>query len=152
MWPREPESDVSMTCPSNPAPPAGYRILRGHVVQPLTDWAISILRQIRDYPFGATFELTYGGVTYVARVDHHTWTYRGGQLVTGLCIPGVTLYEPRPAGDAATLDSLETPDPTAAVYGDVGDDAIDWKLVGTSALAIGVVVGLFWWGLKAVGR
>jgi hypothetical protein len=94
----------------------------------------------------------------VARKDHHTWTYRGGQLIQGICIPGITLYQQTttsgavagvPRGLAAT-DDLSTPDPTAALYSK--DPGTDWSLVGWTFVAALTVVGGFVAGLKFAGR
>jgi len=143
-----------MTCPENPPPPPGYRIMRSTVPPPLTQWAIDLLHQVSHYAFGQTFSLDYAGKGYIARVDRHTWTYRNGTLVTGLCIPGITLYEP--AGDtsarAVITDSLNAPDPNAAVYSSDYPTTTDWKLVAVTA---GVTVGLlaaFFLALKHAGK
>jgi hypothetical protein len=96
---------------------------------------------VRSTPFNTTFSLVYGGQTVVARVDPHSWTFRDGQLVTGLCIKGITLYAPVAAtGVGAVVDSLDTPDPTAAVF----DEApINWGLVAVSAGATVLIIGAF---------
>lgn len=142
-----------MTCPANPPPPPGYRILRAQVPPPLSQWAVDLLHQVRNYSFGQVFFLDYNGITYAARIDHHSWTYRNGKLVTGLCIPGITLYEPTTGDALATAtEDLTAPDPNAAVYSSDFSTQTDWKLVGITA---GVTVGLvtaFWLALKHAGR
>jgi hypothetical protein len=148
-------------CPQNPASPEGFRIWRGPApAPPLTQWAVDL----RDHwmpkaAYGDTQTLDYEGAIVLARKDHHTWTYKGGQLLTGICIPGITLYKPTPAAQnslsglpglaAASADTLEVPDPTAAVYSvDVGTD---WPLVGASAAAIAGLVVAFLAGLHYAG-
>jgi hypothetical protein len=144
-----------MTCPENPPPPPGYRIMRSTVPPPLTQWAVDLLHQVTHYAFGQSFSLSYAGKSYIARVDHHlTWSYRNGQLVTGLCIPGITIYEPAAIGDtsSARFDTLDTPDPNAAVYSSDYPATTDWKLVAVTA---GVTVGLvaaFFLALKHAGK
>jgi hypothetical protein len=96
----------------------------------------------------------------VARKDHHTWTYKNGKLLSGICIPGITLYKPLltpslagpPGKDLAkgVGDSLTTPDPTVAAY--TNDPGTDWGLVGLSAGAALLVVGAFWAGIHFAGK
>src|ERR1700758_549281 len=119
----------AMTCPTNPPPPLGYGVWRGNVPTPLVQWAIGLRDRIRNFPYGQTWALDYNGAIVLARKDHHVYSYINGQLVSGICIPGVTLYQPTtPAAAAPTsnltatattalaADDLTTPDPTAAVY------------------------------------
>lgn len=152
------------TCPNNPPPPDGYKIWRGPVPRPLSQWAIDQ----RDHWMG---QVAYGettGIDYVdpatgqssfvvARKDHHTWTYKGGTLLTGICIPGITLYQPLltaalagPPGVGAATDSLATPDPNVAAY--TNEPGTNWGLVGISALAAAAVVGAFVAGIHFAGR
>jgi hypothetical protein len=148
-------------CSPNPASPEGFRIWRGPApAPPLTQWAVDL----RDHwmpkaAYGDTQILEYGGGLVLARKDHHTWTYKGGVLVTGICIPGITLYKPTAAATnslsglpglgVAVVDTLETPDPSAAVYSvDVGTD---WALVGACGAAIAAVTAAFLAGIKYAG-
>jgi hypothetical protein len=139
-------------CSTNPSLPAGYQIWRGAVPAPLVQWAVDLRDHINHFPYGQTWELVYSGQTVIARKDHHTYTYRNGKLVTGICIPGITLYAPKPAGVSATLqiDTLDTPDPSAAVFNTTG--ATDWRLVAVSVAATVATVGLFLLAIKAAGR
>ena len=134
-----------MTCPANPPPPAGYGIWRGAVPGPLVQWAVDLRDRINHFPYGQQFFLDYGGQVVIARKDFHQYTYRNGRLVTGICIPGITLYQPVPATAGATAlagDDLTTPDPTAAVYSGEAERP-NWGLVALSAAAGGLVVAGF---------
>lgn len=138
-----------MTCPSNPPAPAGYRVWRGSVPKELTDWAISIRDRINTFPYGMTWNRDYNGQSVVARKDYHTWTHRGGELVTGICIPGVTLYSPLPGAlglspIANTGDPLATPDDTMAIFDAANaSSGPDWTVVAFTGAALALVVGGF---------
>lgn len=154
-----------MSCPNNPPSPEGFRIWRGAVPPQLTDWAI-YLRDLEapQAPYGTVWGMNYtpsgGSPIYVlARKDHHSWTFRGGRLVTGICIFGITLFSQIPTAAQTSFDSLtdtlDAPDPNAAVYtSDVPSPSPspsqpDWGLVAASGAAgVGVVL-LFWLGLRA---
>jgi hypothetical protein len=110
---------------------------------------------VRSYPYGTIAKtIVYDGQTVGIFVSHHSWTWRNGQLVTGICIPGCSLIVQQPASmGAAAPDDLSTPDETAAVYG--ADDVplgTDWTLVGVSAAAIVTVSALFALAIKHAGR
>jgi hypothetical protein len=141
-----------MTCASNPPPPIGFHIWRGPVPAPLVQWAVDLRDHINKFPYGQVWTLDYNGATVAARKDFHVWSYRNGKLVTGLCIPGITLYAPKPAGVAATIqiDSLDVPDPSAAVFNST--DTTDWRLVAVSGAAIVATVGLFLLAIRGAGR
>lgn len=144
-----------MTCAANPAAPSGYQVWRKAAVpQVLTQWAVSLRdREMRTSPYGATWPLYYDGQTILARKDHHTWTYKAGELVTGICIPGITLYAPVAPGAVsaeAAGDPLATPDPTAAVY--PSDRGVDWGLVAASGTAAVATVAAFLLALRLAAR
>jgi hypothetical protein len=147
-----------MSCPSNPPAPTGYGVWLGRVPQPLTDWAISIRDHIAAPPYGTTWSKDYGGQTVIARKDYHTWTNRGGQLVTGICLPGVTLYSPRAKNGLVGVsdpsgDPLAMPDAAMAIYNaENADGGIAWGPVVGSGLALLVVVGGFVAAIKYAGR
>jgi hypothetical protein len=146
-----------MTCPANPPPPAGYRVWRGAVPTPLTQWAMDIRDHIAKPAYGTTWQMDYGGQTVVARKDYHSWTYRGGQLVTGICIPGVTLYQPTVGMQLTAADALGptdlAPDPTLAMWGaDDVPEQTSWPLVIASGVAAAAVVTLFVVAIKHAGR
>jgi hypothetical protein len=146
-------------CPSNPPPRAGYAVWRGPVPKELTQWAMMLRDHVAAFPYGQEWTMRWMGTNVVARKDFHRWTYQGGQLVTGLCIPGITLYRPPPPAhglDAAlVLDpATAVPDPQLAVF-DVPltpPERPSWGLVAASVAAIGATAGLFWWGLYTAGR
>jgi hypothetical protein len=153
---------MSTSCPNNPPPPDGFRIWRDPVPQPLADWAIYLLSaEAPRAPYGTTWGLDYTlpGTTnssrVIARKDRHTWTYRGGKLVTGLCIFGITLFQSVPMTALASYnsadDSLDTPDPNAAVY-TADAQGPSWGLVFASGAAGVGVVTLFLLALKGAGK
>jgi hypothetical protein len=145
-----------MTCPQEPIP-AGWRVWRGTAgPDPLTQFAIDVRDHVRSYPYGSIAKtVQYNGMIVGAFVSHHSWTYRNGVLVTGICIPGVSLITQQ-TGSAlasATADSLATPDPTAAVYG--ADDLpqkTDWPIVAACGALIGGTVFLFLQALKLTAK
>ena len=138
--------------------------------RPLEQWAVELRdRWMPAAQYGDTTDIWYTNpttgaqVNVLARKDYHTWTYHQGRLVTGICIPGITLYESllTPAlagapgvGDATSYDAggggdsfdETVPDPTAARYSQ--DIGTDWGLVGWTAAAAAAVVVAFWAGLK----
>ena len=140
-----------MTCTQEPLP-AGWRLWRGSVPQPLVQLAVDVRDAIRRYPYGAIARtVDYQGTSVAAFKSHHTWTYRNGALVTGLCIPGVSLLVPQAAtvGLGAAGD-LQTPDPTAAVY--EAPEQTDWTLVAVGTLALGATTAAFLLALKLAGK
>lgn len=149
-----------MSCPANPPPPAGFVIWKGPVPAPLTQWAMDLRDHINQFPRGYTWTIQYGGGTVLARHDSHSWTWRNGVLVTGLCLSGVTLY--RPAVQQAGLNAADatdpataTPDPELALYSASATRApekTDWGLVLVCAAALATVSGGFVWGIRAAGR
>jgi hypothetical protein len=132
-------------CASDPPAPAGYRVWTGRVPTELTQWAIDLLRTVNRYDYGTTWTMPFQGMTVLARKDHHTWTWRGGQLVTGICIPGITLYTPAPAaaGDAAL-----------STY-DVAKFSVETALDALSPLEVlllGVLAGVLVDEIVSIGR
>jgi len=118
--------------------------------------AIDVRDHIRQYPYGAIAKrLQYNGQTVGVFVSHHTWTWRNGQLITGICIPGASIIVQQPVGGTgiAFQDDLSTPDPTAAVYGaDDLQQGANWPLVAVSAGAAVGVVALFLLAIKHAGK
>jgi hypothetical protein len=62
------------------------------VTAEMTAWATSILNDAKTYHMDASVIRNFGDKIAVARIEQHTWTYRGGQRITGN-FRGVTLYE-----------------------------------------------------------
>jgi hypothetical protein len=159
-----------VSCPQEPLP-EGWRIFRGSVPAALGQFAVDALARINSYEYGDIAGVTeYNGVQVAAFKSHHTFTWRKGKLVTGLCIPGISLIVSadaaiglgvfmaghhlgsKPYALAATSDPT-TPDPMAAMYSvDNPPETTDWKLVATTAAITVSVVGLFLWGMHAAGR
>jgi hypothetical protein len=148
-------------CPNNPPPPEGFRIWRGAVPEEISNWAKYLLNnELPRAPYGTTWGMTYsseGAVSQpvVARRDHHSWTFRNGKLITGICVPGITVFQPLSTIALASYnpatDNLDAPDPTAAVFPSPPEGP-SWSLVAASAAAAGGVVLLFWLALKGAGR
>jgi hypothetical protein len=155
---------VSESCTPNGPPPEGFRVWRSKAVpKELESWAIELRdRWMPGANYGDTVGRWYTPADshtqrmVIARKDHHTWTYHKSGLVTGICIPGMTLYEslltPALAGVAAvtTTSDDDTPDPSAARYSQ--DLGTDWGLVGWTVAATAAVVTAFLVGLRAAGR
>jgi hypothetical protein len=110
-----------VSCPSNPPAPAGFRVWKGPVPAELTQWAMNLRDTVAQFPYGQIWTMSYQGAQVAARKDYHTWTWRNGALVTGICIPGITLYSALPTGqsvaDPSPGDPLANPDGTEAVFG-----------------------------------
>jgi hypothetical protein len=144
-----------VSCPSE-ALPAGWRAWRGSVPPELGQFAVDVLRRISGYPYGAVAEIIDWQRSQVAAFkSHHTWTYRRGQLVTGVCIPGISLLVPQNAAfGLGAADDLTNPDPNLAIY--TVDQApplkTDWALVGVTAVAIVGVSTALALGLRLAGR
>ena len=162
-----------MACPPNPKAPEGYRVWRQKAVpKPLEQWAVELRdRWMPTHNFGDTTTMVFTDpatakdTIVLARKDYHTWTYHQGRLVTGICIPGITLYESLltqalagaapgvgqydAGGGGETFDEA-VPDPTAARYSQ--DIGTDWGLVAATAGAAAAIVVAFWAGLKLAGR
>ena len=150
-------------CPDNPPPPAGYVVWRGPVPVSLTQWALALVGRVAGPPFGQQWTKSYGSQTVVARKDHHTWTFRkhpdgSTALVTGICIPGITLY--RPAPDRAVLGGVPdvtdpataAPDPEFALYAGLHPaPRTNWGLVAAGAAAGATALGVLLLGLRAAG-
>jgi len=141
-----------MTCPQEPIP-AGWRVWRGSVPPELTQIAMDVRDHVRQYARGTIVQtLNYNGQTVGVFVSSHTWTYRkqadgSVKLVTGICIPGVSLLT-QPPGTGAALgapddttppDDLSTPDPDMAVFG--ADDVPIGALVPLGSALAGAVAG-----------
>jgi hypothetical protein len=109
---------------------------------------------VNKFPYGQMWSLDYNGQTVIARKDFHSWTYRGGKLIEGICLPGITIYSPKPAALGAAglaADDLTTPDPTAAMWS-VPPESTDWRLVAVSGVAIVAITAAFLLAIRAAGN
>jgi hypothetical protein len=145
-----------VSCPQEPIPP-GWRVWRNAAVPTeLAQFAIDVRDHVTSYPYGSIAKtMQYGTQTVGAFVSHHTWTWRGGQLVTGICIPGVSLIVRGNGVNASMVqDSLDTPDPTAAVYGaDIAaPSTTSWPVVLLTGGIVAGLVGAFILAVRSAGR
>jgi hypothetical protein len=151
-------------CPSNPPPRAGYAVWKGGVPPELTQWAVTLRNHIAPFPYGQEWTMRWGTTDVVARKDHHEWTYRKqpdgtATLLTGICVPGITLYRPPPPTGVSGLGidyvldpATASPDPQLALYPALPPpDRTDWGPVVGCFAALTATVGLFSWGLHAAG-
>ncbi len=144
-------------CPRGPVPDGSWQLWRQPNPPPpeMTAFAVQCLRDQarRGLPFGSTWESTWNDRRVLAIKQHHTFTHRGGKLVTGICIPGITLYWKPLDTPPGSPDSADAPtDPVVdnpAVFNDPGTD---WPIVIVSGGAIVVVCTLFALALKHGGR
>ena len=139
-------------CASEPIP-AGWVPWKGPVPASIVQTAMSIRDQVKKFTRGTIAQtMNYNGQTVGFFVSSHTWTWKNGQLLTGLCIPGVSVMTQVPNGGTGGTPppNLNTPDPNLAMYG--ADEPINWPLVLGSAAAGGVVVGLFFLALRNAGK
>jgi hypothetical protein len=132
---RDRSAEGTVTCPQDAPAPTGFRVWTGAVPTDLTQWAIDLLRHVNAYPYGTTWTIAYGGATVLARKDHHSWTWRNGVLVTGICIPGITLYTQAPPAAGETPSSVYD---AAKFSVESALDAMPWWQL----LLIGVVAGV----------
>ena len=155
-----------MSCTNGPAP-AGTSVWQGRVPQELTDWAVGLRNHIASYPFGHTWQRPYNGVTVTARCDCHSWTFRNGELVTGLAIKGITLYRPKAGSTQAFAEAGASDDPLAvpsvdiagAMFNEANDPAppsqtpgVDWPMVALTGGGVVAVVTLFVLALRQAGN
>lgn len=78
-----------LPCPTNPPPPDGFAIWTGSVSPAVSAWSKHVLI---TYPMGTFVQDIVDGQLVAARVEWHTW--RGATGETGICIKGVTLFQP----------------------------------------------------------
>ena len=87
-------------CPGDPPPPSHLKVMQSHPSPELQQWASSIVHD-KTTMYGQTFDRDFDGRPITARVEHHTWTTHGAQIIPG-CYKGVTLYEHKHTEDAPT--------------------------------------------------
>ncbi len=134
-------------CPPGPVPDKTWTVWLGSVPSELTTFAVNDLKTEADHPYGYEWMTTYNGEKVMAIKQHHTWTYHGGKLITGICIPGITLYRPEKIAITGLENDLSSPSPDIAWF-DNGVPGTNWTLVGGSGLAIAVLIALFVFGLR----
>jgi hypothetical protein len=119
----------------------GWRVWRGPVPPELVTFAVAIRDKVRSYKLGTIAETkTWRGQTVAAFCSSHTWTYRNGMLVTGICIPGVSLLSPTDPNADKLDPGLSHPDPDAATWTAPG---FDWVAAGLFVAA--GALGCMWW-------
>lgn len=142
---------MATPCPQEPIP-LGWKVWRGDVPSELSQIAMDVRDHVRSYKRGTIVQtVQYQDKTVGVFVSSHTWTYKrqpdgSVQLLTGICIPGVSLLtaqSPDVIGLSAP-DDLSTPDPTAAAW---GADDVPVSPIGPLAGAFtGAAVGTFFGG------
>ena len=152
---------MATSCPNNPPPPEGFKIWRGAVPSAISSWAKALVHSsvFQKATYGTTWGFTYTDTSgkdqpVVGRRDYHTWTFVNGRLQTGICISGLTVYQPLSTIALASYnpsqDTLDAPDPQAAVFS-APPSGPNWSLVAGSAAAAGGVILLFVLALRAAG-
>ena len=90
---------TSGECPTYPPWPSTHKLVQ-RPSREMQDWASSLVHNPTT-TFGQTFDKDFGDRTLTARVEHHSWTTKGPEIIPG-CFKGVTLYEPKaPLSEAA---------------------------------------------------
>jgi hypothetical protein len=150
-----------MACAIEPTP-VGWKVWRGNVPPELVQIAIDARDHINRYRYGTfTGQTVYNGQTVGIYKSHHTWTNRNGALITGICIPGISLLIPSSSAAGSpgmgalanpNVDALLTPDPTAALFGADDLEQSDWGLIAESGAFAAAVVALFWVMLHLAGK
>ena len=111
----------------NPPIPSGYQLMRQlAVTQPMTAWAVTILRDPQKYPMFSLTVQSFGGLPVLARVEWHAPDFQNRAVHRG-----VTLYAPTqvtpPAGPATGVD-VSGYQPT-----------VDWQKVAASGIAFAFI-------------
>jgi hypothetical protein len=136
-------------CPPGPVPANTWTVWLGPVPSQLTTFAISDLKTEADHPYGYEWLTTYDGQQVMAIKQHHTWTYNGGKLITGICIPGITLYRPKKVGLTEVETDLNSPNQDIAWFDDGNTlPPINTTLVTICGAAIITVIALFFLALR----
>ena len=115
---RRDRAAVGFECHGDPAPPSHLKILQGVAPTELQSWAAAIVHDPTT-TFGQVFERVFGDKTIAARVEHHTWTTHGADVIPG-CFKGVTLYEHKDPNIATAGDDNEQPPTDDTVFFPLG--------------------------------
>ena len=105
-------------CPDNPPPPPGLKVMQGIAHPDLQAWASSLVHDPTT-TFGQIFETVFGDKSITARVEHHSWTTHGAQVIPG-CYKGVTLYEHKHTDAAAGAEDAEPEPPEDTLFFPLG--------------------------------
>jgi hypothetical protein len=137
-------------CPEERMPSGWKMWIDPKVPTELTDFAKGIRDKINKYDYGTVAETKSlpDGRTVGAFKSHHTWTNKkqpdgSTQLVTGICIPGISLLVAQPqAGETAISGEggeIIRPHPHAVRF--LAEEAESgWRRIGVP-VAAAVVVG-----------
>jgi hypothetical protein len=135
--------------PPGPLPDKTWTVWLGPVPSALTTFAVDSLKTEAEHPYGYEWTMTYNDEQVMAIKQHHTWTYHGGKLIKGICIPGITLYRPEKIGITGLENDFSEPNPDIAWFDNGAEPAaIDWPVVGGLAVVMAIVIALFIFGLR----
>jgi hypothetical protein len=138
------------TCQTGPFPVTGWVVWTGPVPHDLAQFAIRDLQDAAIHPYGYEWQTVYNGEQVIAIKQHHTWTYHGGRLVTGICIPGITLYRQKKIGIEETAVDTTVPNSDIAWFDDGAP--VDWVIVTGYAFALVAVWCLFLLALRRMNN
>jgi uncharacterized membrane protein (UPF0127 family) len=80
-------------CPTDPPVGGGWHPV-ANVTPPMRAWAVELLHTPSTFPIGSQTTRTFDGRTVLAAALHHTWTTDAqGNVITGVCLRGITLFE-----------------------------------------------------------
>ena len=136
----------SNPCPPGPLPENIWTVWLGPVPTELTTFAVNDLKTQADHPYGFEWNTIYDGQQVMAIKQHHTWTYHGGKLITGICIPGITLYRQKKVGVTEVPTYLGNPNQEIAWYDD--GEPTDWTLIGSITIGWLALIVLFMYVLR----
>ena len=137
-------------CPPGPLPDKTWTVWLGPVPSALTTFAVDSLKTEAEHPYGYEWTTTYNGEQVMAIKQHHTWTYHGGKLIKGICIPGITLYRPEKVGITGLENDFSEPNPDIAWFDNGVQPGGDLGLILGSAFAVIIVVILFFLAIRRV--
>ncbi len=101
-------------CPQEPIPAGWHGWGAGRAPPELEAIAVRLKNHIDDFPYGEVIQtIDYKGKTVGFFKSHHTWTYRGGKLVKGICIPGISLLVAGKLRSPSTSTSTKRCQPSA---------------------------------------
>jgi len=111
----------------NPPIPSGYQLMRQlAVTQPMTAWAVAILRDPQKYPMFCLTVQSFGGLPVLARVEWHAPDFQNRAVHRG-----VTLYAPTQVAPPAS--------PASGVDVSGYQPTVDWQKVAASGIAFAFI-------------